>query len=62
MCPDGSKIQACIPSVWASVMELLPKKIRLYDEIETFKRTLKTHLFIEFINASTLAIQFEESL
>ena len=28
----------------------------LCDEIETFKRTLKTHPFVKFVNESTLAI------
>ena len=36
----------------------LPKKIRLCDEIEAFKRNLKTHLFVKFVNESTLAIWF----
>ena len=36
----------------------LPKEIRLCDEIEAFKRNLKTHLFVKFINESTLAIWF----
>ena len=36
----------------------LPKKIRLCDEIETFKRNLKTNLFVKFVNESTLAIWF----
>ena len=63
MCPEGSKIQAryfrqeCIRSVWASVMEF-----KLCDEIETFERTLKTHLFVKFVNESTLAIWLELSL
>ena len=34
----------------------LPKEIRLCDEIEAFKRNLKTHLFIKFVNESTLAM------
>ena len=34
----------------------LPKEIRLCDEIEAFKRNLKTHLFVKFINEPTLAI------
>ena len=47
MCPEGSQIQAqyfpqtCIRSVRASVMVS-----RLCDEIEEFKRTLKTHPFV----------------
>ena len=36
----------------------LPKEIRLCDEIEAFKRNLKTHLFVKFVNESTLAIWF----
>ena len=36
----------------------LPKEIRLCDEIEAFKRNLKTHLFAKFVNESTLAIWF----
>ena len=36
----------------------LPKEIRLCDEIEAFKRNLKTHLFVKFMNESTLAIWF----
>ena len=36
----------------------LPKEIRLCDEIEAFKRILKTHLFVKFVNESTLAIWF----
>ena len=36
----------------------LPKEIRLCDEIEAFKRNLKTHLFVKFVNKSTLAIWF----
>ena len=44
-------------SMWASVMES-----RLCDEIEAFKRTLKTHPFVKFVNESTLAIWLEASL
>ena len=57
MCPGDSKIKAryfrqtCMRNMWASVMET-----RLCDEIETFKRTLKTHTFVKFVNESTLAI------
>ena len=40
----------------------LPKEIRLCDEIEAFKRNLKTHLFVKFVNESTLAIWFDELL
>ena len=36
----------------------LPKEIRLCDEIEAFKRNIKTHLFVKFVNESTLAIWF----
>ena len=36
----------------------LPKEIRLCDEIEAFKRNLKTHLFVKFVNESTLANWF----
>ena len=36
----------------------LPKEIRLCDEIEAFKRNLKTNLFVKFVNESTLAIWF----
>ena len=36
----------------------LPKEIRLCDEIEAFKRILKTRLFVKFVNESTLAIWF----
>ena len=36
----------------------LPKEIGLCDEIEAFKRNLKTHLFVKFVNESTLAIWF----
>ena len=36
----------------------LPKEIRLCDEIEAFKRILKTHLFVKFVNESTLAVWF----
>ena len=36
----------------------LPKEIRLCDEIEAFKRNLKTPIFIKFVNESTLAIWF----
>ena len=36
----------------------LPKEIRLCDEIEAFKQNLKTHLFVKFVNESTLAIWF----
>ena len=32
----------------------LPKEIRLCDEIEAFKRNLKTHLFVKFVNESTI--------
>ena len=35
---------------------MLSKEIMLCDEAETFKRTLNTHLFIKFVNESTLAI------
>ena len=33
----------------------LPKDIRLCDEIEAFKRNLKTHLIVKFVNEYTLA-------
>ena len=37
----------------------LPKGImRLCDEIEAFKRNLKTHVFVKFVNESTLAMWF----
>ena len=36
----------------------LPKEIRLCDEIEAFKRNIKTNLFVKFVNESTLAIWF----
>ena len=36
----------------------LPKEIGLCDEIEAFKRNLKTHLFVKFVNESTFAIWF----
>ena len=36
----------------------LPKQIRLCDEIEAFKRNLKTHFFVKYVNKSTLAISF----
>ena len=36
----------------------LPKKIRLCDPIEAFKRNLKTQLFVKFVNQSTLVIWF----
>ena len=36
----------------------LPKEFRLCDEIKAFKRILKTHLFVKFVNESTLAIWF----
>ena len=36
----------------------LQKQIRLCDEIEAFKRNLKTRLFVKFVNWSTLAIRF----
>ena len=59
-CPEGSKIQAwyfrqaCICSVcmglWHGIA--LPKEIRLCDEIEAFKRNLKTHLFVKLVNES----------
>ena len=67
-CPEGSKIQAWYfgkrafavygPLAW----NCLPKEIRLCDEIEAFKRNLKTHLFVKFVNESTLAIWFDELL
>ena len=41
-------------AAWASDMELL----MLCDEIEAFKRNLKTHLFVKFVTESTLAIWF----
>ena len=47
--------QACIHSVCGSVRELC-------DEIEAWKRILKTHIFVKFVNESTLAIWLEESL
>ena len=53
-CPEGSKIQAWYFRQW----NCLPKEIRLCDEIEAFKRNLKTHLFVRFVNESTLAIWF----
>ena len=40
------------PLAWNS----LPKEIRLCDEIEAFKRNLKTYLFVKFVNEFTLAI------
>ena len=61
--PEGSKIQAwyfrqaCIRRVWASGMELLAKGT-LCDEIEAFKPNIKTHLFVKFVNESTLSIWF----
>ena len=63
MCPEVSKIQAryfrqaCIHCVWAPVMEF-----RLCAEIEAFKRTIKTHPFVKFVNGSILTIWLEESL
>ena len=36
----------------------LPKEIRLCNEIEAFKRNLKAHLFVKFVNEPTLAIWF----
>ena len=36
----------------------LPEEIGLCDEIEVFERNLKTHLFVKFVNESTLAIWF----
>ena len=56
--------RACIRNMRATGMELLAKGnlIRLCDEIEAFKRTLKTHLLVKFVNEYALAIKFEESL
>ena len=42
------------PLAW----NFLTKEIRLCDEIEAFQRNLKTHLFVKFVNESTLAIWF----
>ena len=36
----------------------LPKEIRLSGEIEAIKRNLQTHLFVKFVNESTLANWF----
>ena len=36
----------------------LPKGIRVCNEIEAFKRNLKTHLFVKFVNESPFAIWF----
>ena len=69
MCPEKSKIQTqyfrqvCIRSVWALWHgNCLPKEIRLCNEIEAFARTPRTHLFVQLVNGSTLAIYFEESV
>ena len=43
---------------WHLAWNCILKEIRLFDEIEAFKQTLKTHLFVKFVNESTLAIQF----
>ena len=43
---------------WNLAWNCLPKEIRLCDEIEAFKRNLKTHLFVKFVNESTLAVWF----
>ena len=40
----------------------LPKEIRLCDEMEAFKRNLKTRLFVKFVNEFTLAIYYEDLL
>ena len=53
---------ACIGIVWASGMEVLPWEIRLCDEKEALKRNQKTHLFVKFVNESTIAIESEELL
>ena len=39
-------------------LNCLPKEIKLCDEIEAFKRNLKTNLYVKFVNESTLAISF----
>ena len=42
------------PLAW----DCLPKEIRFCNGIEAFKRNRKTHLFVKFVNDSTLAIWF----
>ena len=42
------------PLAW----DCLPKEFRSCDQIGAFKRNLKTHLFVKFLNKSTLAILF----
>ena len=44
-------------AVWGPLAwNCLPKVSRLCDEIEAFKRTIKTRLFVKLVNESTLAI------
>ena len=48
----------CGPLAWNCLL----KKVMLCDETGAFKQTLKTHLFIKFVNKSILANLFEELL
>ena len=46
----GRAFAVCGPRAWNS----LPKELRKCKEIEAFKRSLKTHLFVKFVNESSL--------
>ena len=48
----GRAFTVCGPKTWNS----LPQEIRKCDEIEAFKRSLKTHLFVKFVNESSIVV------
>ena len=51
MCLEGSKIKA-----------QYFRQFRLYDDIESFEQTLKTHIFVKCVNEYNLAVRLEQSL
>ena len=53
----GRAFMVCGPKTWNS----LPQEIRKCDEIEAFKRSLKTHLFVKFVNESSIVVWCEAS-
>ena len=56
-CPEGSKIQAWyLRQAHFTVYGSLAWNCLPCDEIEAFKRNLKTHLSVRVVNESTLAI------
>ena len=48
----GRTFAVCGPRAWSS----LPSELRKCEEIYAFKRSLKTHLFVKFVNESYLVI------